>query len=117
MQKVLPMNPLDDYLEELNDKGDKEKVSTSPLIPQVIYVETNLSPSVKKKKSLMKLWWKANEKLKTSMNIMLLPPREVDHLYFDDRGELHIFSCLSMNFPCGNVLQKTGGNSPPFNPT
>lgn len=35
VQEVLAMNPLNDYLGELDDDGDQEKMSTSPLAKQV----------------------------------------------------------------------------------
>lgn len=74
VQEMLALNPLDDYLEELDSKGDKEQVSTPPVVLQANYVRTNPSPSGKKRKGLKKMWCKANKKIKKSVNIMLLPP-------------------------------------------
>ncbi|XP_039118011.1 uncharacterized protein LOC120253862 [Dioscorea cayenensis subsp. rotundata] len=86
MQEVLAMNPLDEYLEEVDNKEDKMKVPVSPPMQHVSYVGTDPPPSHKKKKNMKKMWCKVNKKLKEGTTVKLTPPREVDRLYFEGKG-------------------------------
>ncbi|XP_039119867.1 uncharacterized protein LOC120256192 [Dioscorea cayenensis subsp. rotundata] len=76
MQEVLAMNPLDEYLEEVENKEDEMKVPVSPPMQHVSYVGTDPPPSYKKKKNMKKMWRKVNKKLKEGMTVTLTPPRE-----------------------------------------
>ena len=113
VQEVLALNPLDEYLEGTEINEVEDSTPSPPPSHQETQREVDSPSQGKKKKALKKVWWKSNEKLKKSMNVSLLPPQEVNRLYFGDQGKFRIFSCLSMNLPCGNM--RTGGK-PFFDP-
>lgn len=79
-------------MEEIGAHEVEEKVPSPPPTHQVILMEVDSPPQGKKKKTLKKVWSKANERLKKIMNVSMLPPNEVDHLYFKDQGKIQIFS-------------------------
>ena len=113
VQEVLALNPLDEYLEDIEVEETEERNPPPPPSHQVSQREVDAPSQGKKKKAPRKVWRKSKEKLKKGMNVSVLPPREVDRLCFGDQGKFRIFSCLSMNLPCGNM--RTGGK-PSFDP-
>lgn len=56
------------------------------------------------------------ESLQKDISVSIMPPKEVDRLFFENRGKFKVFTYLSVNFPGNNALPTNGGNSPPFAP-
>ncbi|XP_039134242.1 uncharacterized protein LOC120271634 [Dioscorea cayenensis subsp. rotundata] len=114
-EELLALNPLDEYLNELVCQDAEEELSHPPT-QQINQVEGNSSHNGKKIMGVKKMWRKSKEKQKENRKISTLPPDEVDHLFFGNRGKFKVFSCLSLNFPSGNTAPNARGNFPSFVP-
>ncbi|XP_039131825.1 uncharacterized protein LOC120268534 [Dioscorea cayenensis subsp. rotundata] len=85
-QEVLALNPLDEYLEEFEINEVEAKVPSPPPTHKVAQMEASPPPHGQKKKTVKKVWRKANERLKRSVFVSTMPPKEVDRLYFESQG-------------------------------